>query len=60
LKITKLHLANNYKNKLCENADYYPTKSIKLALVEGLIGGEAAKHISLYLKDNAVNLYIIV
>jgi hypothetical protein len=48
------------KNKLCKNADYYPTKSIKLAYVKGLIGGEAAKHISLRLRDNAINLYSIV
>jgi hypothetical protein len=48
------------KNKLRENADYYPTKSIKLAYVKGLIGGEAAKHISLRLRDNAINPYSIV
>ena len=45
------------KNKLCENADHYSTKSIKLAYIEGLIGGEAAKHILLRLRDNAINLY---
>ena len=48
------------KNKLRENADYYPTKSIKLAYVKGLIGGEAAKHISLQLRDDAVDLYTTV
>ena len=48
------------KNKLCENADYYPIKSIKLAYVVGLIGGEAVKHISPRLRDNAINLYITI
>jgi hypothetical protein len=48
------------KNKLCENADYYPTKSIKLTYVKGLIRGEAAKHISLRLRDNAIDLYTTV
>ena len=48
------------KNKLYENADYYPTKSIKLAYVKGLIGGEAAKHISLRLRDDAINLYTTI
>ena len=48
------------KNKLCKNADYYPTKSIKLAYIKGLIGGKAIKHISPQLKDNAINLYSTV
>ena len=48
------------KNKLCENADYYPIKLIKLAYVKGLIRGKAIKHISLRLKDNAINLYITI
>jgi hypothetical protein len=48
------------KNKLCENANYYLTKSIKLAYVKGLIKGKAAKHISLQLRDNAIDLYITV
>ena len=48
------------KNKLYENADYYPTKSMKLAYVKGLIRGKAAKHILLHLKDNAINLYITI
>jgi hypothetical protein len=48
------------KNKLRENADHYPTKSIKLAYVEGLIKGKAAKHISPQLRDNAIDLYTIV
>jgi hypothetical protein len=48
------------KNKLCENADYYPTKSIKLAYIEGLIRGEAAKHISPRLRDDAVDPYSTV
>ena len=48
------------KNKLCKNADYYPTKSIKLAYIKGLIRGKAAKHILLRLKDNAINLYITI
>jgi hypothetical protein len=30
---------------------------MKLVYVEGLIGGEAAKHISPRLRDNAINLY---
>jgi hypothetical protein len=33
---------------------------MKLAYVKGLIGGEAAKYISLQLRDNAINLYSIV
>jgi len=48
------------KNKLCKNADYYFTKSIKLIYIKGLIGGKAAKHILLRLRDNAINLYIII
>ena len=48
------------KNKLYKNADYYPIESIKLAFVEGLIRGEAVKHISLRLRDNAVDLYTTV
>ena len=48
------------KNKLRENADYYPTKSIKLAYVKGLIRGEAAKHILPRLRDNAINLYTTI
>jgi len=48
------------KNKLRKNADYYPTKSIKLAYVKGLIRGEATKHISLQLRDNTIDLYITI
>ena len=48
------------KNKLRENADYYPTKSIKLAYVKGLIKGEAAKHISPRLRDNAIDPYTTI
>ena len=48
------------KNKLRENADYYPTESMKLAYVKGLIRGEAAKHISLRLRDNAIDLYTTI
>jgi hypothetical protein len=48
------------KNKLRENADYYPTKSIKLAYIKGLIRGKAAKYISLRLRDNAIDLYTTV
>jgi hypothetical protein len=33
---------------------------MKLAYVKGLIGGEAAKHISLRLRDDAVDLYTTV
>jgi hypothetical protein len=29
-------------------------------LIKGLIGGEATKHISLRLREDAINLYIIV
>jgi len=32
-------------------------KSIKLTYIKGLIRGEAAKHILLRLRDNAINLY---
>jgi hypothetical protein len=45
------------KNKLRENADHYPTKSMKLVYVKGLIGGKAAKHILPRLRDDAINLY---
>jgi hypothetical protein len=48
------------KNKLCENANYYPTKSMKLVYVKGLIKGKAAKHISLRLRDNTIDLYITI
>jgi hypothetical protein len=48
------------KNKLCENANYYPTKSIKLAYIKGLIRGEATKHISPQLRDNAIDLYTTI
>ena len=48
------------KNKLRKNANYYPTKSIKLIYVKGLIGGKAAKHISLQLRDNDINLYMTI
>jgi hypothetical protein len=48
------------KNKLCKNANYYLTKSIKLAYIKGLIRSKAAKHIFLQLRDNAINLYIII
>jgi hypothetical protein len=48
------------KNKLRKNVNYYPTESIKLAYVKGLIGGKAAKHISPRLRDNAVDLYSTV
>jgi hypothetical protein len=48
------------KNKLRKNANYYPTKSIKLAYIKGLIKGKAAKHISLQLRDNTVDLYITI
>jgi hypothetical protein len=33
---------------------------MKLAYVKGLIGGEAAKHISPQLRDDAVDLYTII
>jgi hypothetical protein len=33
---------------------------MKLAYVKGLIGGEAAKHISPRLRDNAVDLYTTI
>ena len=48
------------KNKLRENADHYLTKSMKLAYVKGLIGGEAAKHISPQLRDDAIDPYSTV
>ena len=48
------------KNKLRKNADYYPTKSIKLTYIKGLIGGKAAKHILLRLRDDAINLYTTI
>jgi hypothetical protein len=48
------------KNKLCKNANYYPTKLIKLAYIKGLIRGKATKHISLQLKDNAIDLYTTI
>ena len=48
------------KNKLYKNADYYFTKSIKLAYVKGLIRGEAIKYILLRLRDNTINLYITI
>ena len=48
------------KNKLYENTDYYPTKSIKLAYIKGLIKGKAIKHILLRLRDNAINLYTTI
>ena len=48
------------KYKLRENADYYPTKSIKLAYIKGLIRGKAAKHILPRLRDNAINLYTTI
>ena len=48
------------KNKLYKNANYYLTKSIKLAYIKGLIRGKAAKHISLQLRDNAINLYTTI
>ena len=48
------------QNKLCENEDYYPTKSIKLAYVKGLIRGEAAKRISPRLRHNAINPYTTI
>jgi hypothetical protein len=48
------------KNKLRENANYYFTKLMKLAYVKGLIGGEAAKHISPQLRDDAINPYSTV
>ena len=48
------------QNKLCENEDYYPTKSIKLAYVKGLIRGEATKRISPRLRHNAINPYTTI
>ena len=48
------------KNKLRKNADYYPTKSIKLTYIKGLIGGKAAKHILPRLRDNAIDLYTTI
>jgi hypothetical protein len=48
------------QNKLRENADHYPTKSIRLAYVKGLIGGKATKRISSRLRSNAINLYITI
>ena len=45
------------KNKLRANEDHYPTKSIKLAYVEGRIKGEAATHISPRLRDDAIDPY---
>jgi len=33
---------------------------MKLVLVEDLIRGEVVKYISLYLRDNDINLYIII
>jgi len=58
--ISLFNWISQIKNKLCENANHYLTKSIKLALVEGLIRGKAAKHISLHIRDNAINLYITI
>jgi hypothetical protein len=48
------------KNKLYKGVDYYPTKLIKLIYIKGLIRGEAIKHISPHLRDNAINLYITI
>ena len=48
------------QNKLCENEDYYPTKSIKLAYVKGLIRGEAAKRISPRLRHNTIDPYTTI
>ena len=48
------------KNKLCKNANHYPTESIKLAYIKGLIKSKAIKHISPQLRDNAIDLYTIV
>ena len=48
------------KNKLYENADYYFTKSIKLAYVKGLIKGKDIKHILPRLRDNAIDLYTTI
>jgi len=52
--------ARDIKNKLYKNKDHYLTKSMKLVLVEDLIRGEVVKYISLYLRDNDINLYIII
>ena len=48
------------KNKLYKNANYYLIKSMKLAYIKGLIRGKAIKHISLQLRDNAINLYTTI
>ena len=48
------------QNKLRENEDYYPTKSIKLVYIKGLIRGEAAKRISLRLRHNAIDPYTTI
>jgi hypothetical protein len=51
---------SHIKNKLRENANHYLIKSIKLAYIKGLIRGKATKHISLQLRDNAIDLYITI
>jgi len=48
------------KNKLYENADYYPIKSIKLTYIKSLIKGKAIKHILLRLREDAINLYTTI
>ena len=58
--ISLFNQLSRIKNKLCKNADYYFTKSIKLAYIKGLIGGKAAKHILLRLRDDAINLYTTI
>jgi len=45
------------KNKLRENKDYYPIELMKLALVEGLIRGEATKYISPRFREDAIDPY---
>jgi hypothetical protein len=45
---------------LYKNANYYLTKLIKLVYIKGLIKGKAIKHISLQLRDNAIDLYITI
>jgi len=45
------------KNKLKANSDHYPTEQIKLAYVEGLLGGDAARYARERFQEEAVDPY---
>jgi hypothetical protein len=45
------------RNKLKANADHYPTNDLKIIYIKSCIRGEAALHITPYIRDTTLNWF---